>query len=106
MVEWSNTRPVNRLAPVRILAGGSAITGSADRLLDPGSNPSNHKLLTPPPHPKPTPTPTHPPKIDIQFQGDRGLKIKKSIGGLFFGQNNDFTRGWTSNIMPWGMLCE
>ena len=22
------------------------------------------------------------------------------------GQNNDSTRGWTSNIMPWGMLRE
>ena len=47
-------------------------------ILDPGSNPSNHKLLTPPPPNPPTP----PPKNGIQFQGDRGLKIKKSIWGI------------------------
>ena len=28
------------------------------------------------------------------------------LGGRFVGQNNDFTRGKTSNIMPWGMLRE
>ena len=44
-----------------------------------GSNPSKHKLLTPPPNPPPPPLR----KCDIQFQGDRGLKIKKSIGGSF-----------------------
>ena len=37
---------------------------------------SKHKLLTPPPLPNPR-------KCDIQFQGDGGLKIKKSIGGSF-----------------------
>ena len=39
---------------------------------DPGSNPSKHKLLTP-----------SLPKMCHSVQGDRGLKIKKSIGGLF-----------------------
>ena len=78
MVEWSNTRTVHRLAPVRISLqiGDRRIGRSAPEpsfIIDPGSNPSNHKLLTP------TPTP----KNDIQFQGDTGLKIKKSIGGLF-----------------------
>ena len=41
-----------------------------------GSNPSEHKLLTPPLPPTPL-------KCDIQFQGDRGLKMKNSIGGSF-----------------------
>ena len=35
MVEWSNTRPMRRLAPVRTPAGGSAIAGVADRPLSP-----------------------------------------------------------------------
>ena len=59
--------------------------------LDLGSNPSKHKLLTPPQ------------KNVIQFQGGRGLKIKKNpLGDCFVGQNNDIT----TNIMPWGMLLE
>ena len=55
MVEWLNTRPVVRVATVQFLVGGSAIAGSADRstlaliILDPDSNPSNHKRLPPPP---------------------------------------------------------
>ena len=63
---------------------------------DPHSNPSGHKLLTPPP----------PNKSDIQFQGIKASKSKNPLGDRFIGQNNDFTRGWTSNIMPWGMLHE
>ena len=82
VVEWSNTRQTNRLASVRIPAGDLLIAGSANRapqpsfILDLGSNPSEHTLLTPlqPPPPK---------KNGIQFQGDRGLRIKKSIGGSF-----------------------
>ena len=81
MVEWSNTgeqtawrwfesRPAG-LADHRL----SRWVPEPFFVLDPGSNPSNHKLLSPPPHP--------PPKNGIKFQGDRGLKIKKSSGGLF-----------------------
>ena len=50
---------------------------------DPVSNPSKHKLLTPPPPP--------PLKCDIQFQGDRGLKIKNPLRDQFVRQNDDFT---------------
>ena len=32
--------------------------------------------------------------------------LKNPLGDCLIGQNNDFTRGWTSNIMPWGMLRE
>ena len=68
-------------------------------LLDPRLNPSEHKLLTPPPLPPPPP-----PKSDIQFQGIEASESKNPLGDRLIGQNNDFTRGWTSNIMPWGML--
>ena len=55
---------------------GWRLPARADRpissvLPDPGSNPSKHKLLTPPP------------KCGIQFQEDRGLNIRKSVGGSF-----------------------
>ena len=60
-------------------------------------NPSEHKLLTPPPSPL---------KNDIQFQGIEASESKNPLGNGLIGQNNDFTRGWTSNIMPWGMLRE
>ena len=75
---------------------GRPTTGRADRLtsfvlLDPRSNPSEHKLLTPAPPPK---------KGDIQLEASES---KNPLGNCFIGQNNDFTRGWTSNIMPWGM---
>ena len=66
-------------------------------MLDPGSNPSNHKLLTHPPAPPPPPS---------SFRGIEVSKSKSPLGVCFVGQNNDFTRDWTSNIMPWGMLCE
>ena len=86
MVKWLNTWLINRLALVRIPSGG--ISGrrqsrSAPQplfILVPGSNPSDHKLLT---LPAPPPPPPLPPQNDIQSQGDRGLKIKKSMGGLF-----------------------
>ena len=54
----------------------------------------------------PTPTPNPPEKKCYPVSGDGGLRIKTSIGGLSYWQKNDFTRGWTSNIMPWGMLRE
>ena len=68
------------------------------RVLHPGLNPSNHKLLTPPLPP--------PQKMGSSFRGIEASKSKFPLGDCFVGQNNDFTRGWTSNIMPWGMLCE
>ena len=52
----------------------------------------------------PPPPPPPPQKSDIQLQGIEASESKKPLGDRFIGQNNDFTRGWTSNIMPWGML--
>ena len=46
-------------------------------LLDPPSNPSEHKLLTPTPSPPP-------PKKGYPVSGDRGLKIQKSICGSLY----------------------
>ena len=78
-------------------AGGSIpswpTAGGAGRSV-PRSNPSEHKLfLTPPPK-----------KSVIQFQGIKASESKNPLGDHFIGQNIDFTRGWTSNIMLWGML--
>ena len=54
--------------------------GCSDRSLPPHClEPSEHKLLTPPPTPTPTPSKTGYPVL-----GDRDLKIKKSIGGWFY----------------------
>ena len=58
--------------------------------------PSDQKLLTPPP----------PQQSVIQFQGIEASESKNPLGGGLIGQNNDFIRGWTSNIMPWGMRRE
>ena len=76
MVEWYNTRPTIGLVRVQNPAGGDW-HGAIDSffLSDPGLNPSEHKLLTPPP-----PRALQPPKCRIQFQGDRGLKIKNPLG--------------------------
>ena len=63
-----NDWPVTGLNPghsTLVLVGRSQLF-----LLDLGSKPSKHKLLTP--HPTPTPTPL---KNGIQFQGDRGLNF-------------------------------
>ena len=38
--------------------------------------------------------------------GGRGFKIKKFIGDDFVSRWNDFKRGWTFDIIHWGMLCE
>ena len=81
---------------------GLPTAGPISRLVDfvvpdPHSNPSEHKLLTP--HPPPQ-------KCDIQFQGIEASKSKNPLGDCFVGQNNDFTRGCTSDIMPWGILHE
>ena len=57
--------------------------------------PSDQKILTPPP-----------PKSVIQFQGIKASESKNPLGDCLIGQNNDFTRGGTSNTMPWGMLRE
>ena len=61
-------------ASVHIPAGGPLAGIPANSLLsNPGSNPSGHKPLTP--HPSPL-------NCDTQFQGDRGLKIKKIHWGI------------------------
>ena len=46
---------------------------------------------------KPTPPAPPSPKCDVQFQGIEASESKNPLGDR--GQNNDFTRGWTSNIM-------
>ena len=76
MVEWYNTCPTTRLVSIRMSAGDPRhkFISSTAFLLEPGSNHSKHKLLGP------TPTTLN---CGIHFRGDRGLKIKKSIGGSF-----------------------
>ena len=59
----------------------------------------------PPPPPRRPPTP-NPPKLWYPVRGIKALKSKNPLGDCFVGENNDFTRGLTSNIMPWGMLGE
>ena len=54
-------------------------------------------LLTPAPCP-------HTPKMWYLVTGVEASKSKNPLGDRFVRQKNDFTRGWTSNIMPWGML--
>ena len=79
VVKWSNTRQTHRPGLVRIPEGG--IGGSLAQLIGPPI-PSLYStlvqilltttLLTPPPK-----------KNGTHFQGDRGLRIKKTIGRLF-----------------------
>ena len=62
---------------------GRSTAGRANRptsfvLLDPCSNPSEHKLLTPPPK-----------KSDIQVKGIDASEPKNPLGDRFIGQNND-----------------
>ena len=95
-----NLRTGNR--PVELTINGrlhyhSTVAGSEGNCSPHCLKPSYQKLLTPPPPPRK--------KSVIQFQGVRGLRMKKFIRGRI-GQNNDFTRGWISNIMHWGMLRE
>ena len=54
------------------------------------------KILTPPPPPHPPTPPAPPQKSDIQFQGIEASESKNPLGDGLIGQNNDFTRGWTS----------
>ena len=84
-VEWSNTQLMVRPAPVQFLAsgleiaGGLGIAGSADRstwspcYTQPWLKTFQPETFGPPPPPQK--------KKGIRSQGDRGLKIKKSIGG-------------------------
>ena len=67
--------------------------------------PVERKLLTPP-HPTPPPHPPPPKKVISSSRGVEASESKNPLGDCLIGQNNDFTRGWTSNIMPWGMLRE
>ena len=46
MVEWSNTRTMNRPTAVRIPAGGSAIAGSTNRPLSPFGGAFLHSTRT------------------------------------------------------------
>ena len=99
MNPWSNGNALHSQPVDGSSIPGRPITGRAVRPpvfaeSDPRSNPPEHKLLTPPP----------PPKSDIQFQGIEASESKNPLGDRFIGQNDDFTRGWTSNIMPLGML--
>ena len=72
MVEWQNTRIMIHWPPVRITAGCSFF------FTRPWFKSFLPQTFDPPP-----PPPAAPLKNVIQFQGDKGLKIKKSIGGLF-----------------------
>ena len=86
--------------PERISVGSIRDGLPLSRFPDKGSNPTKHQLLTPPPPPARPP----PPKkvVNPNGGGDRGLKIEIFTGGHFVLQNNDFTRGQTCDIMPWG----
>ena len=55
--------------------------------------PSDRKLPPPPPPQAPPPQ-----KSDIQFWGIEASESKNPLGDGLIGENNDFTRGWTSNI--------
>ena len=98
VVEWSNTRQTNRRQSRPAGLADHRLSQSATEslfILDPGSNPSNHKLLT-----------SQPQKMVSSMRGIEVSKSKNPLGDCFVGQNLDFTRGWTSNIMPWGMQRE
>ena len=81
VVEWLNTGRwfTWRLAPVQMPGGrmgrspAQPVSPSSPFILDPGSNPSNHKFLNPP-----NPTPQ---KMVSSFRGKEASKSKN--GGLF-----------------------
>ena len=54
----------------------------------------------------PNPTPPHPPKMGYPAKGggEWGSTSKNALGGQFASQNDDVTRGWTCDTIPWGML--
>ena len=56
-------------------------------------------------HPPPPPG-TPPAKNGVPGYGGGGSKSKNSLGDHFLAQNNDFTRGVTSDTTSWGMLHE
>ena len=85
---------VGGLIPGRPSAGGAGRPVSSAQS-DPGLNPAEHKLLDPPPK-----------KVISSFRGVEASQSKNPLGDRLIGQNNDFTRGWTSNIMRSGMLHE
>ena len=72
-------------SPTTLQPSGSL---SLSCLTDQSSNPTKHKLLTPPPTPTPTPQ-----KSGTQVRGVEGSKSKFSLGNQFVLQNYDFTRG-------------
>ena len=67
---------------------------------DQGSNPPQAQTFDHPPSP--------PKKVVPKWGGGgvEGSKSKNSLGDHFVWQNNDFTKGYTSNIVPWGMVHE
>ena len=74
---------------VRQLTANSKVGGSIpSEKIRASSNPSEHKLLTPPPPPHP-PTP----KCDIQFQGIEASESRNPLGDRFIGQNCKFLQG-------------
>ena len=66
-----------------------------------GLNPSKHKLLTTIPPPTPNPL-----NVVLHFTSIEASKSKNTLRNHCVEQNNDFTRGETSNIKPWGVLRE
>ena len=43
--------------------------------------------------PHPTPLPQNLKKVGFNWGGSGGVRTKNSLGDVFIGQNNDFTRG-------------
>ena len=89
IVEWQCSRPTARRPTVRIPLGrppAAAADLSTLPKLTPVQTLLSRALLTLPPLPK-----NH-----IQFPGIEASESKNPLGDRLIGQNNDFTRGWTS----------
>ena len=48
--------------------------------------------------------PPPPPNVTFSLRGIEAAQSKKPLRDHFVRQNNDFTKGYTSHIMPLGML--
>ena len=64
------------------------------------------EVLTPPPPDTPPPPPQTRQKGVPGYGGLKGSKTKNSLGDHFLSYNDDFTRGWTSGTIPWGIVRE